>query len=90
MLSKFLKRQDLFGLPVQLHFNKKGPSHRTLMGGLVSILIKLFMAFYIFIMFKKMIFFEDNKLSTVTSSQDYAALGEVEMADMDFDIFLLL
>ena len=90
MITKLIKGQDLFGLPVQLHFNNKGPYHRTILGGLFSILIKLFMAFYIYIMFKKMIYFEDNKLSTVTSSQDYDKLGEVDMSEMDFDIFLLV
>ena len=37
---------DLFGFMVQLNFNKKGSSHNTLIGGIMSLLIKGTMLFY--------------------------------------------
>jgi hypothetical protein len=49
---------------VNLNFNKNGISHNTAIGGLISILIKLFMIIYIGIISKKVVLSEGNDLSS--------------------------
>ena len=34
---KFIKDFDIFGHPVELNFNKNGPTHKTMIGGCVSL-----------------------------------------------------
>ena len=58
MLLKFIKSQDLFGHEVSLNFNKKGSSHNTLVGGVVSVLVKAFMVFYTGLLVKTMVLYE--------------------------------
>lgn len=54
----------MFGHIVNLNFDNRGDSHNTVIGGVVSIIIKLFMVVYIFCLIKKMILSEGNDLSS--------------------------
>lgn len=47
-INKFLKNRDIFGQPVELNFNRKGPTANTALGGCVSLLVK-FMIFAYFV-----------------------------------------
>ena len=69
-----LKNQDLFGHVINLNFNQKGDSHKTTIGGVASIFVKLIMAIYVFLSFEKLIFKLDDKNST-----DYGLLDLVEL-----------
>ena len=46
--KEYIKSYDMFGYPVNLNFNKKGPIHNTLLGGIFSILINSLMLLYWF------------------------------------------
>lgn len=50
----------MFGHIVNLNFNGKSDSHNTLIGGSVSIIIKMFVVCFIFTLLKKMILSEAN------------------------------
>jgi hypothetical protein len=63
-MEKQVKSQDYFGHDVQLSFNKKGPQHQTLIGGVVSLFINMFMVVYVGILFKRMYLYEDDTIST--------------------------
>ena len=58
--QNFFKEKDMFGHVVNLNFNNRGYSHNTLIGGSISVIIKLFMTCYIVIILKKMILTEAN------------------------------
>ena len=60
-LRKLIQGQDMFGHRINLNFNREGNSHKTIIGGLVSICLKLFMTYYVYYNFKKMLFYEDDK-----------------------------
>ena len=51
-----IKNQDMFGHQIVLNFNKDGDSHKTLIGGIGSILVQGFMVLYIFIRFRMFAF----------------------------------
>ena len=43
---RFIKNFDLFGHPINLRFNGKGESHQTILGGLLTVCLYVFMAVY--------------------------------------------
>ena len=45
-LRKIIKKIDIFGYPVNLNFNKKSNFHNTILGGIFSILLFVFMIAY--------------------------------------------
>ena len=54
---KFVKNFDIFGYVIKLRFNGKGDSHRTLLGGIVNIVLYVFILMYTAILFQKMLSF---------------------------------
>ena len=47
---KFLKaisNQDMFGHDVKLNFNRNGHEHKTLIGGIVSILVQMVLVAFV-------------------------------------------
>lgn len=61
---EFIEKQDLFGHVIQFNFNRKGESHRTLIGAITSILIKLSIAYYIAIKVQILVTNGDDQIST--------------------------
>ena len=61
-VTNWIRDQDLFGQPVQLYFNRNGPSHRTVLGGVVSIFSTTLLLVYMGIYLEKMINYKDDKI----------------------------
>lgn len=62
--NTFIESNDMFGHIVNLNFNRNNNSHNTALGGMISILIKVFMIIYIGIISKKVVLSEGNELSS--------------------------
>ena len=45
-LSNFIIENDGFGFPVNLNFNRSGPTANTMVGGCFSILLNSFLLFF--------------------------------------------
>ena len=61
-----IAEHDMFGHVVNLNFDQRGDSHKTICGGSGSICIKVFLTFYIYLNVTKLIFKEnDTNLSTI-------------------------
>ena len=84
MLNNKIKEQDKFGHEIVLNFNKKGNYHNTLFGGLLSILVNIFILIYIWTLINKVVFFQDDSLLTVSKFDDPFSLGEVTMKSTSF------
>ena len=54
----------MFGHPVEFNFNRKGNTHNTPFGGFMSVIIKLLMAAYFYILLKRMVLHEADDIST--------------------------
>ena len=65
MISKFFKSQDLFGNGFQFMFNKQGSTHFTTVGGIFSVLIQIATILYFSILFRKMIYYEEDANSAI-------------------------
>ena len=62
--GKILKDQDLFGHTIELNFNQDGSKHKTIVGGLFSILLKMFMFAYIYRVWTKLLFYKEDRVFT--------------------------
>ena len=63
---KFVKSFDQFGHAILLRFNGKGTTHRTLLGGLITLAVYGFMIAYFIILFTQMMGFEANRNNSIT------------------------
>ena len=83
-LSKMLSNRDLFGHPIQLNFNKSGPTHKTPFGGILSMFISVVILAYFGLNIKKMILFENDKVTERVKRQNLELLGDIEFKDTRF------
>ena len=64
-IRNFIRNFDLFGQPILLNFNKKGNTHTTLIGGLISIIVQVFLYWYLVVHVKRMILYENDNNTTL-------------------------
>ena len=50
-----VREQDMFGHIINLNFDRRGDSHKTLCGGFFSITLKSFLLFYFYLMMIKLV-----------------------------------
>lgn len=62
-LSKLIRGQDVFGHHVSLNFNKEASKHTTVLGGIMSIIVKVTMVLFTLLLLKRLAFYEDDKIS---------------------------
>ena len=46
-LKNGIRNHDLFGHMININFNRKGSTHKTFIGGLVSIIVKVIILAYV-------------------------------------------
>ena len=71
--SSFITSGDLFSHQVNLSFNKKagnGNEHKTIIGGSISLIVKAFMAIYLYELVIKMLYRLDNKNESFSLMSD--------------------
>ena len=78
-LTDKIKSLDFFGYRIELNFDKKGSSHNTLAGGIVGLLIRLLMLSYVLFLVDKLMFYGDDKNSSVKTAFNHTEEGEVSM-----------
>ena len=61
----YVKGKDFFGHLITLNFDKQGDSYKTVVGGVFSLIIQIGMAIYITLNIKKMMNYEDNKVTSL-------------------------
>ena len=76
-----LNSQDIFGYIVQLNFNRNGNIHTTILGGVISIILKCLYIFYLYILFDKLLTFDDDK----TYIYDFPIDEEINHANFSLD-----
>ena len=61
-LLNYIRENDLFGFPIALNFNKKGSTHKSILGGSVSIFLKLIILIYSISLVNSLVFNENDTL----------------------------
>ena len=79
---------DLFGHQVTLNFNRKGDTHQTLPGGIVSLIIRVILLLYFVDCSIAMFKYKNNELSDQSSIADLEEVGEVDLNEENVLLFL--
>lgn len=77
----------MFGHKVELGFNGRGSIHKTLFGGICSVIVTLLLLSYLGINLKKLILFEDDNINQSVKGQQIGALGEIYYSSTKFNEF---
>ena len=66
-MGSFIEDMDMFGHTITFNFDRKGNEHKTLIGGFVSVILKLAMFIYVVILFSRLIGGTRDAVSTTQS-----------------------
>ena len=87
-MRNFIKELDMFGYVINLNFNKNGNEYKTIIGGSMSLLIKIIIYLYIGLNMYNLFTLGNNDNSMEKSLTDYESNGEmIKYGDMDFSVF---
>jgi hypothetical protein len=78
---------DMFGHRFDLNFNHRGEEHKTFCTGLISLFIRAFIAFYVFLVFKRMINKEGDNNVTFVKPIDLNEYGRIDYLESGMKIF---
>lgn len=79
--------RDDFGHPVTLNYNRRGSTHNTVFGGLISLIINCFMLLFTVILADQMFAFERDQITTLTLSNDLEQMPPTSYQDLGFLYF---
>ena len=77
-----IRDHDMFGHVINLNFDKRGDSHKTLCGGVFSIGLKGFLSFYVILLLIKL-FSKSN--DTNMNTEGLLRLDDIGAINYDFD-----
>jgi hypothetical protein len=80
-MKKALKSFDLFGHAINLNFDGERGSYPTSVCGCTSLTVKTLILVYVIVLVKKMIFYEDDKLNSVSSIRDLSEIDAVALSE---------
>lgn len=89
-IFEWVKENDLFGHVVNLNFDKSGSHHKTLYGGLYSIFIRIFLAYYLYLNLSKIYTHKDDNNVTTSGMLDVDALGDVDLDHSSMKVFIVI
>ena len=89
-LTSMIRNLDMFGHDVRLNFNNNGHHHKTFLGGFVSLFIKTFIALYVFLNVRKLIFALEDRVNLTLSNLDLTKDGVLDYNQTNTTIFWVL
>ena len=85
--EEIIRDHDMFGHVINLNFDQRGDSHRTLCGGFGSLTLKGFLAFYFYLNITKLIWKENDTNITSVGLMDLETFGTVDYDKMHMKFF---
>ena len=82
-----IREHDMFGHVINLNFDRRGDSHKTLCGGVFSIFFKCFLTFYVYLMFTKLIFKTNDTNYTYEGQWHLEGMEAIKYSDMSMRFF---
>ena len=90
-VAGFVRDMDMFGHTITFNFDRKGETHTTIVGGSVSIIIKIGLYFYFYLCFRRLILHERDTITTTLMLNNVGDAGTgVDYLDLDMTIFWVL
>ena len=65
-----VRERDMFGEPILLNFNRKGTTHKTLIGGLISLLVQIGLIIYLYVHIEKLVKHLEDKIMITNNLMD--------------------
>ena len=87
---KMIREKDMFGYLITLNFNRRGQFHKTQIGGLVSMGIKIFINIYIILNFTTLFTYGDNKNGTLIGFEEVMDQGKVMVNNTELLVYFVL
>ena len=89
-LKNFVKSYDEFGHEIALNFDKKGETHKTTIGGCISMMLRIFLTIYFILRAKILVFNEENFDVSLMSANDLQQQGDILYNDLDMTLFFVV
>ena len=86
----YVRETDMFGHSICFNYKQEGETFNTYTGGFVSVLLKLFLTFYVAMCFKKMLFKEGDKIQTFVGAHSLDDLEDVTYPELDMMIMHII
>ena len=82
-----IREHDMFGHVINLNFDRRGDSHKTLCGGVFSIVLKSFLVFYVYLKFDMLIYNGNDTNFSYEGQLDLDVLGDVDYSTTNMKFF---
>ena len=86
--GSWLKAWDMFSIQVQLNYSEKAPTFATKVGGFASILVRVLMLGYTFLIVKRMVTLEADELKTLEETDQNPSA--VALNDLGFNLLMFV
>ena len=80
----------MFGHVINLNFDKQGDSHKTFIGGIISIVVKILMFVYVSVKFDKLIYREGSSNAVTALLVKMDTMGEVMFNQTSMVMFYMM
>ena len=80
----------MFGHVINLNFDKQGDSHKTFIGGIISIMVKILMFVYVSVKFDKLIYREGSSNAVTALLVKMDTMGEVMFNQTSMVMFYMM
>ena len=80
----------MFGHLITMNFNQRGNRHKTHIGAVFSIFIKVFIYMYIGLTFKQLLYMDANKNGSTRSTSPIEELGTVYYMESGLRVFYVM
>ena len=87
LTKDYITDLDMFGYPITLNFNKNGNEYKTIIGGTMSLLIKLTIFLYFGLNLYGLLTLGNNENNMQMTLTDYDQGQEIKYSEMDFVTF---
>ena len=74
------KKIDLFGKPIRLNFDKKEDTHKTVFGGIMTMVLVLFLIYYLYDR-TQIMYSHEATFSSLVTPKDPKNIGEISIID---------
>ena len=76
-IKELVKSQDMFGHTIHMNFNKQGPTHQTMLGAAVSVVIKVALLVFTAVRISKLATYGDDTYSSINGLMDVDSIENV-------------
>lgn len=86
-IKRVVRSQDMFGHTIHMNYNRQGPTHNNVIGGVVSIVIKIALLVFAVVRITKLVTFGDDEYSSTNGLMDVDTIPNITFSEMNLVMF---